>query len=337
VSANITTSEAIVSLSDPSGVSPKHCAVWLAERNNFLIISHRRPDGDTLGSAAALAQGLRETGKTAFVLFNPEVTPRYAPFVGDYWAPDDYKPENIIAVDTASVDLFTDNAGVYKNSVSLGIDHHTSNSLYAGVNCIDAGRAACGEIIFDILMALSGAVSSETAERLYIALSTDTGCFSFGNTTANTLSVAARLIEYGAPNRVLNKMLFRTKTRGRIKIEGMLASGLEFHYDGKVAITAITREMMEAAGACEDDMDDIAVIAGSVKGVGIGITIREMSSANDCKVSVRTMLPYNAHAICLHFGGGGHKMAAGCTIEKPIDEVKTGLLEVLPDYLNLNS
>ena len=333
MSANVTASEAIVSHRDPLGVSPKHCAVWLAERDNFLIISHRRPDGDTLGSAAALAQGLREAGKTAFVLFNPDVTPRYAPYVEDYWAPDDYKPENIIAVDTASVDLFTDNAGIYKDAISLCIDHHSSNSLYGGVNCIDAARATCGEIIFDILTALSGDVSSVTAERLYIALSTDTGCFSFGNTTADTLFVAARLIEYGAPNRVLNKKLFRTKTRGRIKIEGMLASGMEFHFDGKVAIAAITREMMETAGACEDDIDDIAALAGSVEGVGIGITIREMSSENDCKVSIRTMLPYDAHAICSYFDGGGHKMAAGCTIKKPIDEVKSGLLEVVADYL----
>ena len=319
MSANVTISEA---------------AVWLAEQNNFLIISHRRPDGDTLGSAAALAQGLREAGKTAFVLLNPEVTPRYAPFVEDYWAPDDYKPESIIAVDTASVDLFTDNAGVYKDAVSLCIDHHASNSLYGAINCIDADRATCGEIIFDILMALSDSVSSLTAERLYVALSTDTGCFSFGNTTADTLSVAARLVEYGAPNRILNKKLFRTKTRGRIKIEGMLASGMEFHFDGKAAIATITREMMESAGACEDDMDDIAAIAGSVEGVGVGITIREMSSAIDCKVSVRSMLPYDAHAICLRFDGGGHKMAAGCTLKKPIDEVKAALLEVLPDYLN---
>jgi len=321
VSANVTASEA---------------ALWLAARDNFLIISHRRPDGDTLGSAAALAQGLREAGKTAFVLCNPEATPRYAPYVEDYWAPDDYEPASIIAVDTASVDLFTDNAGAYTGAVSLCIDHHASNSFYGGVNCIDAARATCGEIVFDILTALSGSVSSVTAERLYIALSTDTGCFSFGNTTAETLFAAARLIEYGAPNRVLNKKLFRTKTRGRIKIEGMLASGMEFHFDGIVAIAAITREMMETAGACEDDMDDIAVIAATVEGVGIGITIREMSSANDCKVSVRTMLPYDAHAICLRFDGGGHKMAAGCTLDKPIDEVKTELLEVVADYLKSN-
>ena len=321
MSANVTTSEA---------------AAWLAERNNFLIISHRRPDGDTLGSAAALAQGLREAGKSAFVLHNPEVTPRYAPFVEDYWAPDDFKPESIITVDIASVDLFTENAAVYKNAVSLGIDHHASNSLYAGVNCVDAGRATCGEIIFDILTALSGEVSSATAERLYVALSTDTGCFSFGNTNAYTHFVAARLIEYGAPNRVLNKILFRTKTRGRLKIEGLLASGMQFHYDGKVAIAAITKEMIESAGACEDDIDDIAVVAGSVEGVGIGITIRELSSPNDCKVSVRTVLPYDAHAICLRFDGGGHKMAAGCTIKKPIDEVKAGLLEAVADYLSSN-
>jgi len=309
-------------------------ATWLKERDGFLVITHRRPDGDTLGCAGALTQGLRECGKTVFVLDNPEATPRYKRFVEDYYAPDDFEPEFIIAIDTASTDLFPRNADKYKDAVSLCIDHHKSNTGYAELVCVDSDRAACGEIVFDILMTISGSISSATAERLYVALSTDTGCFSFGNTTGNTLYVASLLIEAGAPHRELNKLLFRTKTHSRISIEGMLLSGLEYSFDNKVAIASITLKMMEESGADEDDMDDIAAIPSSIEGVGIGITIRELSSPNDCKISVRTRAPYDAQNICAHFGGGGHKLAAGCTMEKTVDEVKAALAEVLENVFS---
>jgi phosphoesterase RecJ-like protein len=310
-------------------LSLSETVAWLKENDFFLILTHRRPDGDALGSAGALAQGLREFGKTAYVLFNPETTPRYACFVEDYIAPEDYVTKNIIAVDTASADLLPKNAAIYKDSVSLCIDHHKSNMMYAERLYLDANRASCGEIIFEILMMISGSVSSASAECLYVALSTDTGCFSFGNTTANTLYVASLLIEAGAPSKELNKRLFRTKTHERISLEGMLFCGLEYFFDGKVAIASITLDMLKASGADEDDMDDIAAIPGSIEGVCVGITIRELLSEHDCKVSVRTRTPYDAQAICAHFGGGGHNQAAGFVAEKTIGEIKAELMEVL--------
>jgi phosphoesterase RecJ-like protein len=309
-------------------------ADWLKERNNFLIITHRRPDGDTIGCAGALARALSERGKTAYVLHNPDITPRYESFVSAHWAPDGYVAEHVIAVDTASFDLFAKNANQYKDSVSLCIDHHSSNTQYADFSCLDGDRATCGEIVFDILIAMSGSVSKVSAERLYVALSTDTGCFAFGNTTANTLFVASLLVEAGAPNKELSKTLFRTKTRSRIKMEGMLDAGIEYSFDGKVAIATITRAMIESSEAVEDDLDDIAAIPGSIEGVFIGITIREMSSTHDCKISVRTQAPYNAHTICGHFGGGGHTSAAGSSLEKTVDEIKEALHEVLVGYIN---
>jgi len=308
-------------------------AEWLKESDNYLIITHRRPDGDALGSAGALAQGLREQGKTAFVLYNPEATTRYLRFVEQYHAPDGFKPEKIIAVDTATTELFPKNAEMYKDSISLCIDHHSSNSHYAENLCLNVENAACGEIIYDIFMVMTGSISSITAECLYVALSTDTGCFSFGNTTAYTLFVASKLIEAGAPNKELNKALFRTKTHGRINIEGKITSEIEYFFDNKVAIAPITKEMLESSGADEDDLDDIAALPGSIEGVYIGITIREMSSPNDCKLSVRTRPPYDAQKICASFGGGGHKLAAGCSIEKTIPEIKQLLHELLEDTM----
>jgi len=315
-------------------IKAQEAAAWLIDRDNFLILTHRRPDGDTLGSGAALTQGLREQGKSAFILSNPEITPRYSRFVEDYIAPDGYSPEHIIAVDTASVSLFPKNAEQFANSVSLCIDHHGSNTLYADLTCLNSDRAACGEVIYDILTAMQHNISSLVAERLYVALSTDTGCFSFGNTTANTLHVASLLVAAGAPNKELNKLLFRTKSHGRIAIEGMLTSGLEYCFDDKVAIASITNEMLKVSEANEDDLDDISAIPASIEGVCIGITVRELSSSHDCKISVRTKSPYNAQQICSYFDGGGHMLAAGATIEKTVPEIKEMLYKVLEDYFH---
>ena len=314
-------------------VTVTQTADWLRNRDNFLLLTHHRPDGDTLGSAGALAQGLRETGKTAYLLLNHEATPRYMRFVQDYWAPDGYEPEYIIAIDTASLELIPENGKNYVQDIDLRIDHHPSNISYASNNCIDVSRASCGEIIYDILMELAGHISVKTAGSLYAALSTDTGCFVYANTTANTLHTAAALIEAGAPHKELNRFLFRTKTLGRISVEGMILSNLEFYYNNTVALSVITRKMLESAGATEDDVDNIAAIPGSVEGVCIGITIRELTSTEDCKVSVRTGVTVDAHSICAHFGGGGHAMAAGFSRKATAEKIKEDLLEVLKVYI----
>ena len=307
-------------------------AAWLKERDNFLIITHRRPDGDTIGCAGALAEGLRMAGKTAYVLYNPEITPRYSPFVETYWAHEGYSPDFVIVVDTASYALFPGNAEAYIGAVSLCIDHHPSNPCYAELTClIDA--ASCGEVIYEILLELSGGINAKCAGCLYVAVSTDTGCFVFANTTAGAHRVAAELIKAGAPHKKLNKLLFRTKTRSRMMIEGMINSGLEFYFDGAVAISTITREMMASAGADEDDVDDIASLPGSIEGVLAGITKRELTSTEDCKISVRTSQTVSAHQICARFGGGGHALAAGCSMEKTVPEVKKALLEALPEFI----
>ena len=318
---------------DSNLLSPASTARWLSNRDAYLIITHRRPDGDAIGCASALAQGLRESGKTAYVMFNPETTPRYLRFIEEYRAPESYVPENIIVVDTASYELFPKNCEAFIDAVSLCIDHHPSNTHYAKALCLDESRASCGEIIYEILLMLNGKITEKIAESLYVALSTDTGCFAYANTTENTLRVAAMLIESGAPHAKLNRMLFREKTRARIMIEGLIYTGLEFHFDGAVAISTVTRALIEEASATEDDIDDIASIPGSIMGVLVGITIRELTSELDCKVSVRTGPEVNSCDICARFGGGGHAMAAGFSLKESVSEIKEKLLGALGEYL----
>ncbi|SHI04507.1 phosphoesterase RecJ domain-containing protein [Sporobacter termitidis DSM 10068] len=311
-------------------------ARWLMERNNFLVLTHKRPDGDTLGSAAGLVRGLNRAGKTAYILFNPEATARYTTYVEKHWAPDGFVPSCIVAVDTASKELFPATGTDYHNRVDLCIDHHPSNTNYAGLTCLDTGKSSCGEIIYALLLALNGGLDAEAATSLYVAVSTDTGCFAFANTTADTLRTAAALVDAGAPIGELNRELFRKKAKSRVLLEAMITASMEFYFDGAVAIAVITRGMLDKTGAGENELDDVASIPGAIEEVVAGITIRELAGG-EVKVSVRTTPLVNANDLCARFGGGGHAMAAGFSLYAPVDEVKKRLLDALSGIFPLSA
>lgn len=294
---------------------------WLRERDDYIILTHMRPDGDTLCSAAALASGLRRTGKTAHLIYNAEATERYLEHMAGYFAPEGYEYKNIIAVDTAGERMFPENVKELINRVGLCIDHHHSNTLYAENTYVDGDRAACGEIIYELIMELCGDITPKEAELLYIAVSTDTGCFAYANTNADTFAVASALVAAGAPNARLNKKFFRTKSKSRIMLESSIISGIRFFHEGKTAVAAVTLKMLEESGATENDLDDLANIPGQIEGVKSSVTVRELKDGRS-KVSIRTTGEVNASDVCAVFSGGGHPMAAGCTIEA--DTVSAG-------------
>ena len=314
-------------------INIEQTAAWLRQNDDYLILTHRRPDGDTLGSACALVSELRNIGKSAYMLVNHEATSRFLDLAVDYWAPDEYEPKNIISVDTASAELLPDNAAPYADRISLCIDHHLSNRLDASLKCLDSSRAACGELVYDILIALCGKITPITAGCLYAAVATDTGCFVYANTTADSHKIASMLISAGAPHREMNKLFFRTKKISRVKLEAMIFSDMDFHFDGVVAIAIISHKMLRESGANEDDLDDVSALPGVVDGVKCAITIRELKK-NICKISVRTNPEISANGICARLGGGGHAMAAGATVEKTAEEAKAELLLILEEIFN---
>jgi phosphoesterase RecJ-like protein len=303
-------------------------AVWLQERDNFLVLTHLRPDGDTLGSAAALCQGLIEAGKTAYILENPQSTPKYLKYVAKYTAPDDFRPDYTVSVDCATREMLQVNAGPRADDVDLCIDHHKSNSFYAKETCVYGDRAACGEVVYDILISLSGKISPETALLLYFALSTDTGCFVYGNTNAAALRTAAALIEAGAPNMALNKEMHRTKRKSRVLLESLMISGMEYYRDGTIAVSSVTEDVLKETGADEDDCDDIASIPGQIEGVVVAVVLRELPGG-EVKISVRTTSRADANKICALCGGGGHPMAAGCTLKASVAQAKEIILDCI--------
>ena len=302
----------------------KECAALLAAEDNVLIITHTRPDGDTLCSAAALCSALRRAGKKAYVLSNPETTENYIDFISEYVTENSKGNEYVISVDLASEGLFPLN---FSGKVMLSVDHHPSNSLYAENTVVDGTMAACGEIIMELIRELCGSITLREAELLYVAIATDCGCFCFGNTNARTLRDAAELLDLGVANGPLNKRFFRSLSRARLTLEGMIYTGLKAYRDGKINVAVITREMMERAGATEADCDDLASLAGKVAGNVVAITVRELEGGKS-RASVRTNREVNASLICQRLGGGGHAMAAGCTAEMGPYELADRLVEI---------
>ena len=309
-------------------MNERQTAEWLMERDDFLILTHVRPDGDTIGCAAGLCLALRGRGKTAWVLENPEATSLFTPYLEGLTAPEGWSPDTVVSVDIAARGLFPENARCYLERVDLAIDHHPSQEFFARETCLDAGRAACGELIYDVVRQL-GPVTAEIAQPLYVAVSTDTGCFQYGNTTPATHRVAAALMEQDIPYQALNKRHFRTKSLRRMKLESLILQNMKLYQEGTVAVAPISLAMMAQANATDDDAEDIAAFLGQIEGVLHSATIRELRPG-ECKISLRTNPNYlNATATCARLGGGGHVAASGCTVRGTVDEAETAILEAI--------
>ena len=300
-------------------------AAWLKAHDRYLILTHVRPDGDTVGCAAALCTALREQGKEAYVLPNPELTAIFTPYLEGLLAPSGYEPKTVVSVDMAARGLFPDNAQRYLDQVDLAFDHHPSQEFFA---CLDADRAACGELMYDVIRQW-GPVSQAVALPLYVAVSTDTGCFVYSNTSPATHAVAAALLETGIDFYPINRRHFRTRSLKRLKLEGMLTAGMELLDGGELAIVTLTLDMIAQVEAKEEDLDDISAFVGGVEGVHTGVTIRELRPGV-CKISLRTEPgELNASAVCAILGGGGHAAAAGATVEGDPAYTRTVLVEAI--------
>lgn len=302
----------------------KEVAAFLRAHDSYLILTHRRPDGDTLGCAAALCAMLRQKGKTAALLPNAEVTSLYADYVAPYWAAEDYRYETVVSVDLAALGLFPDNAERFKNRVDLAIDHHPSYEGFGRESCVHPECAACGEILYELAVEL-GQLTPAVALPLYVAVSTDTGCFVYSNVTANTHRVAAALMETGIDYRAANKRHFRTKTKKRLALEAELLRTMEFYDEGRVVVVTLPLSLAERLSLTEADMDDVSALGGVVEGTDCSITMKETKDGA-WKISVRTGARVNATKACAALGGGGHRAASGCVYHGPLTEAKAAIL-----------
>lgn len=309
-------------------ITPRQAAEFFQTHDSYLILTHVRPDGDTIGCAAGLCRALRQIGKTAHILENPEATELFTPYLEGLTAPADYAPETVVSVDISSRSLFPEGARQYLARVDLAIDHHPSQEFFARATCLDSGRAACGQLVYEIVKQFAQ-ITPELGEALYVAVSTDCGCFQYSNTDAAAHRVAAELMESGFDPYPVNRRLFRTKTFKRLKLESLLVAGMELRDNGTTALVYLTREMIRQVGASERDMDNISGFVGQIEGVKNGVTLKETEDGH-VKISLRTDPgDLNATAVCALLGGGGHAAAAGAMAEGTMAEVRQVVIHAM--------
>ncbi len=313
----------------------KDTVKFLKKNDNYIILTHTSPDGDTLGAGYALYYGLKQLGKRAEVVC-PDIIPQeYAFFLCET---DHISRENstTIAVDIADKRLLGALAEDFGESIDLNIDHHVSNTRYAKALYLDSDASATCEIIYELLTGLKVKLDDTIAKALYTGISTDTGCFKYSCVTARTHKIAASLYEYNIEADVINKVMFDTKSKNLLALERMVLDTAEYTCDDKCMMVTVTSDMLKKTGCTGTQLEGITNISRSVDGVLAGVTIKQTDN-DTYKVSVRTYAPLNASQICINLGGGGHKNAAAAILKGSLDDVKSRVLTVIKQQMEENN
>lgn len=302
-------------------------ADWLLSHDRYAILTHTRPDGDTIGSATALCLGLRQLGREAWVIDSGEVSPflsRCCDGLTKSWPEDG---DTIISVDVAAPRMLPEAFQTLLGRIALRIDHHESATSYTELELVDHQAAACGDIIYDVLMAMGVEMNKELAWRLYIAVSTDTGCFRYANTNAHCYQVAAVCAQTGANLYPITQELFDTNSLGKLKIQSYILENAQFLCNGRAAVCVIPKTLEE--NTTKEDMEGVPGFLRSIEGVKIAATIRQSETGS--KISVRAVPGFDAAEVCGKFGGGGHKGAAGAGLDLPLSEAAAVVAKALQE------
>lgn len=286
---------------------------FLLNNDRYLLLCHISPDGDTVGSAAALAYALLSKGKQVQIKCGDKLTKDFD-FMFSELENTEFEPETIVAIDVADNKLLGENYNaLYGDKVDLCIDHHGSNVMYADKVYLEPDSASAAEIIYEIINLLNVEITPIMASCLFTGVSTDTGCFRFSNTTVRTFEIAAKLASMGADTYNIIQVFFETKTKTYAALERLALESMRFFCSDKCAIICVTKDMYKRSGSDETETTKLANLPRQIEGVLVGVLMRELPDGS-FKCSVRTHGEIDASAICQRLGGGGHIGAAACTI-----------------------
>ena len=310
-------------------ISIAQAAALLREQDNILILCHKSPDGDTLGSGFALLHGLLSLGKQAKVECSDPIPERFA-----YLFPEralEIEPKYVVAVDVADTNLLGDKLSVWSEKVDLCIDHHGSNRRYADKLLLEGDSAAACEVVYLLLQVLGVVITPKIADCIYTGIATDTGCFRYSNTSIRTHRMAAELMERGCRFQKINQWMFETVRPSRLAVEREALATLEYAFSGRCALITLDRAMIEKNGASDDELDGISAIPRQIQGVQVGVTMKQVKDRSGYKISMRTTEEADASAICARLGGGGHARAAGCMIPGSAEQAKAAILKAVAE------
>lgn len=296
----------------------------LQRAKNTLILYHVRPNADAVGSAFALRELLRVMGVPVWCACSDELPSRLEFLAdgtqGSVLLEDDMKIdyERIVAVDSASPSQLGSLFGRLRRDVDIMIDHHASGQAYADYY-IDPSASATGEIIYRLAKILleRGAID-EIPERvkncIYAAISADTGCFRYSNTTPEAMRIAAELIEGGVIHADINSKLYDSKPMLQLIAESEAVRRVRLYDEGRIAVLLFPYELMQSIGVSGEHLDTLIDVLRSIEGVEVAAVIKQSAPDAPFRVSMRSKVDVDVAKICASFGGGGHARAAGCTI-----------------------
>lgn len=309
-------------------INYKQTADFLKGCDNVYILTHQSPDGDCIGTGFALRDILGKMGKRSAVLCSDPFPGKFG-FITDVDNDADFIPDTVIAVDVADTKLLGRYEELYGERIDLCIDHHISNTGYAERTLLGADSAAACEVLYRLVRTMDAELSDYSAQCIYTGIATDTGCFKFENTSAETHEIAAELMRRHKINHgKINREMFDIKTKGMLKMECSVIEVMEYYLDNRLTMICITREMLDRLGVDYSELDGCASIPLKVEGVEVGITIKEKADG-EYKISMRSAGDVNVSAICQSVGGGGHAKAAGCALKGSLEEVKKILVEAV--------
>lgn len=308
--------------------APEDLLRRIRQGNRFLLTSHLNPDGDAIGSELGLARILRGLGKGA-VVWNHDATPTvYRPLPGSERIHVGEEPpagfpdmfDAIIVMECPSPDR-TGLEKLLPERPVINIDHHLGNQCYGAVNWVDSAAPAVGEMVFRLAQGLKVSLEPEVAACLYLTLVTDTGGFRFSNATPAAFEAAAALVREGAHPEQVSQWLYESQPLGSVRLLGEMLQSLDLHEGGRVATGRLTRAMFEKAGASPGDSEGLIDSIRSIAGVDAVALIREKEDGAQ-KISLRSRGEVDVEKIARHHGGGGHRNAAGFTLEGDGEEIR---------------
>lgn len=313
-------------------IDAKAAAAFLRENDDYMILMHASPDGDTLGCGSALCIALQRLGKRAKAVCPEEIPHRFDYLFAEI-EKQDFEHKNVVCVDIADTKLLAEMKKI-GDTAELAIDHHASHKDFAKRAFVEPGSASCCEMIYAVIKELGVPIDKDIAGSIYTGIATDTGCFKFSNVTPRTHIIAAEMIENGADFSAINYAMFVVKTRGRIELEQETLKNIRFYANGKVAVITVPLALINSISDIDsDDVGALANLPREIAGVEAGICVKEKKQGV-FKASLRTSDRVDASKIAARFGGGGHARAAGCsfyntTMEKAVETISKACVETV--------
>jgi bifunctional oligoribonuclease and PAP phosphatase NrnA len=307
-------------------------------KQRFVISSHSRPDGDSIGSQLAAAYALRALGKHVTVVNADPAPPPLMQFPG---VPEIAIAERVDVAagdDAAAIimecgDLARTGVGGLERFFVINIDHHPGNTAYGQVNWFDPGAAACGELVFDLVRALKVPLTLEIATHIYLAILTDTGSFHYSSISPRTFDICRETLEAGVNPVMVARNVYDSNNMGRLKLFGAVLSAMQIDPTGRIAIVYLDHEMARQAGGTYEDTEGLINLPLTVKEIQAVVFFKQ-AEGDQYRVSMRSKGDIDIGSVAKEFDGGGHKTAAGCTVSGAIDTLQKTFIEKIEEAID---